>query len=286
MSNQSNVTLIIPTYRNPKYLDLCLKSATENRDDPNNHILVIVDGYFEESRAVLEKYDEVLYLDLGDNRGMQFALNAGVMQAQTKYVFVINDDNVMPTHWDRRLMSILEEFEEYAKTEEGKNNKVVLTVDQIEPTGPGMFNFPVRDFGQTVETFNYEEYLKYEQETTFDLRKGEYLWNDGHIFPFAMEKKYYLACGGFDTFYNSPNVCDWDFFLKLELLGFVFPRMRRMKLYHFGSVATKKNAESAKFREREAQAFDEYDWKWGAQPYNGVNNTKVHPHGFRGFKHG
>lgn len=276
----SNVTLIIPTYRNPKYLDLCLKSATENRNDPNNHILVILDGYADESKQVVDKYPGVLYLDLGENRGMQFALNAGVMQSQTKYVFIINDDNVMPQHWDSRILDgPIEEFQQANK------DKFVLTVDQIEPTGPGMFDFPVRDFGQTVETFDYDAYLKYEREATFDLRKGEYLWNDGHIFPFVMEKKYYLACGGFDTFYNSPNVCDWDFFLKLELLGFVFPRMRRMKLYHFGSVATKKNAESQKFRDREAQAFAEYDWKWGAQPYNGKNNTKVHPNGFRGFKH-
>lgn len=277
MSNPSNVTLIIPTYRNPKYLDLCLKSATENRDDPNNHILVIVDGFFEESRGVLEKYDEVLYLDLGENRGMQFALNAGVMQSQTKYVFIINDDNVMPSHWDTRLLEQISIGESVRK----EDDTFVLTVDQIEPTGPGMFNFPVRDLGQTVETFNYESWLDVEQA----MAKSE-IQMDGHIFPFVMQKKYYLACGGFDAFYNSPNVCDWDFFLKLELLGFVFPRTRALRLYHFGSVATKKNAESQKFRDREAQAFAEYDWKWGAQPYNGPNNTKVHPHGFRGFKHG
>jgi len=277
MSNPFNVTLIIPTYRNPKYLDLCLKSATENRDDPNNHILVIVDGFFEESREVLEKYDEVLYLDLGENRGMQFALNAGVMQSQTKYVFIINDDNVMPTHWDSRLMDVIEHRETDWNT---NNDKFVLTVDQVEPTGPGMFNFPVHDLGQNVESFDYKKWLSFEQS-----QFSKELHFDGHIFPFVMEKKYYLACGGFDVFYNSPNVCDWDFFLKLELLGFVFPRTRRLRLYHFGSVATKKNAESQKFRDREAQAFAEYDWKWGAQPYNGPNNTKVHPHGFRGFKH-
>jgi glycosyltransferase involved in cell wall biosynthesis len=266
----NNITLIIPTYRNPKYLDLCLRSAVENRENPETRILVVVDGFFEESREVLEKYDEVLYLDLDTNRGMQFALNAGVMQADTKYVFIINDDNVMPEKWDTRLMSVLEEFEEVGK------DRFVLTVDQIEPTGPGMFNFHVKDLGQTVETFQYEEYLKYEREITFDLRKGEFLFGDGHIFPFVMMKRYYMACGGFDTFYNSPNVCDWDFFLKLELLGFTFPRMRRLKLYHFGSVATKKNAESQKFREREAAAFAEFDWKWGFQPYNHPqSNSKI-----------
>jgi GT2 family glycosyltransferase len=281
-----NVTLIIPTYRNPKYLDLCLQSATENRDDENNHIMVIVDGYFEESRTVLEKYPDVLYLDLGENKGMQFALNAGVMQSQTEYVFIINDDNVMPTHWDTRLLKEVEGCKQTIRNVNlnggyVENDKYVLTVDQIEPTGPGMFQFPVIDLGKDLATFQYDHFLKIEEDIAGDIRTAF----DGHIFPFLMKKKYYLACGGFDTFYNSPNVCDWDFFLKLELLGFHFPRTRALRLYHFGSVATKKNAESQKFRDREAQAFAEYDWKWGVQPYNGKNNTKVHPNGFRGFKH-
>lgn len=268
------VTLIIPSYRNPKYLDLCLKSATDGRDDPTNHIMVIVDGYFEESRAVLEKYPDVLYLDLGENHGMQYALNAGVMQSQTKYVFIINDDNVMPLHWDTRVLE--------AQTKQlfrSDVQRTVLTVDQIEPTGPGMFQFPVKDYGQDVESFDYDRWMLEELSAAEDKCA-----DDGHIFPFLMEKMHYLAVGGFDVFYNSPNVCDWDFFLKLELLGFGFPRTRSLRLYHFGSVATKKNAESQKFRDREAQAFSEYDWKWGAQPYNGPNNTKIHPSGFRGFK--
>jgi glycosyltransferase involved in cell wall biosynthesis len=49
------LTLIIPTYRNPKYLDLCLKSAVENKVNSNTEILVIVDGFFEESQKHTRK---------------------------------------------------------------------------------------------------------------------------------------------------------------------------------------------------------------------------------------
>jgi len=271
----ANVTLIIPTYRNPKYLDLCLKSAVENRVDSSNHILVIVDGYFEESREILEKYPDVLYLDLGENHGMQYALNAGVMQATTKYVFIINDDNVLPRRWDTRTML------EIDKLNIDGEELSVLTIDQFEPTGPGMFHFPVKDLGKTVEDFRYSDWLDYEDKWRDD--KSTQL--DGRIFPFVIEKKYYLACGGFDVFYNSPNICDWDFFLKLELLGFMFPRTRALRLYHFGSVATKKNAETEKFRSKEAQAFATYEWKWGTTPYNrpGTNSKIARDGHFRGF---
>jgi len=265
----SNVTLIIPSYRNPKYLDLCLKSAVENRVDPKNEIVVILDGYVEENRDVITLYEDAVdFIELEENQGMQTALNYGVMQATTPYVFIINDDNVMPKEWDARLM----------KDVLVMGDKFSLTVDQIEPTGPGMFKFPVHDLGQDVDSFDYKAWLEYEYSTKQTMVAG-----DGRIFPFVMKKKYYLACGGFDTFYDSPNICDWDFFLKLELLGFSFPRTRALRLYHFGSVATKKNAESTQFTERERHAYEMYNWKWGALPYNGNQNTKIHPSGFRGF---
>ena len=264
-----NITLIIPTYRNPKYLDLCLQSAVENRESPETQILVIVDGYFEESREVLEKYNDVLYLDLGENRGMQFALNAGVMQADTPYMFIINDDNVMPKAWDTRLRH------EVKLMEQGFGKQFVLTVDQIEPTGPGMFRFPVVDLGQDLESFDYKRFLEVESAMANDLPIAE----DGHIFPFVVSKRQYMAVGGFDTFYNSPNVCDWDHMLKYELLDFRFPRTRALRLYHFGSVATKKNAESQQFRDREARAFAEFEWKWGFNPFNEPGTNRKRPVG-------
>lgn len=269
-----NVTLIIPTYRNPKYLDLCLRSVVENREKAETEIIVVVDGFFDESKSVLEKYDEVLYLDLVENRGMQFAINAGVMQAKNPYVFIINDDNVLPKMWDVRLSG------EIGRSAYDYANKFVLTVDQIEPTGPGMFHFPVVDLGQSAESFNYEAFLKVEEDMAGDHPTAE----DGHIFPFVVAKRYFMAVGGFDTFYNSPNVCDWDHMLKYELLDFAFPRTRALRLYHFGSVATKKNAESQKFIERESRAFAEFNWKWGFDPYNEpVSNRKLNPAAGRGL---
>ena len=265
------ITVIIPTYRNPKYLDLCLKSIVENMTLSTTQVIAVIDGYVEENEEVMKKYPQVGFLPFESNMGMQYAINAGVMQAETEHVFIVNDDNVFPKSWDERLTNSLKQI---------KDERFVVTVNQIEPTGPGMFNFPVMDLGQSVDSFQYELFLENEiklSSLTFT--------SDGHIFPFVMEKKYFMAVGGFDTFYNSPNICDWDFFLKLELLGFVFPRIHSLHLYHFGSVSTKKNAESMTFRAKEQAAMEQYVWKWGAPPYNqpGTNNKIVPTKQFRGF---
>ena len=170
------LSLIIPTYRNPKYLDLCLKSAIENQST-KNQILVVIDGFAEESQYVLDKYNEdIQLLDLEVNQGMQTALNIGVMNAINECIVIINDDNVLCKNWDSL---ILEKYQ----------SDFVYTINQIEPTGPGMFNFPIKDLGTHPDNFKYDEFLQYEQT----LRTDNVTF-DGGIFPFVISKKKLYDC--------------------------------------------------------------------------------------------
>ncbi len=249
------ISVIIPTYRNPDYLDLCLLSAIDQQSH-KNEIIVVVDGFIEESQEVLDKYkDKINVLDLGENQGMQQALNLGVMNATNEIIFIVNDDNVFGKDWD---ITILEDIKE----------KSVLTLNQIEPTGPGIFNFPVMDFGRTPKSFDYDTFIEYEQSI-----KKDTLTLDGGIFPFAIYKKYYMAVGGFDTMYQSPFICDWDFFLKLDLIGLGFSRTHKSHLYHFGSTATKNGKEGDKFKATEGPAAEVFRYKWGMNPQLFENNS-------------
>jgi glycosyltransferase involved in cell wall biosynthesis len=40
------ISVIIPTYKNPEMLDLCLKSAIEGQNK-DNQIIVVVDGHYD-----------------------------------------------------------------------------------------------------------------------------------------------------------------------------------------------------------------------------------------------
>lgn len=251
------ISVIIPTYRNPEYLDICLKSAIEQQYY-KNQIIVAVDGFYEESKDVLDKYkDNINILDLGENQGMQTALNLAVMHAENEIIFVVNDDNVFGEHYDYEIAHCIKDRE-----------KSVLTVNQIEPTGPGIFNFPVKDLGKNPSEFKYEEFISYSNSI-----KKEEITIDGGIFPFAMHKKYYMAAGGFDTMYQSPFICDWDFFLKLDLMGLGFTRTHNAYLYHFGSTATKNGNEGEKFKATEGPAAEMFMYKWGIPPSLYKNNS-------------
>lgn len=250
------LSVIIPSYRNPKYLDLCLHSLVTHQVN-KNEIIVVLDGYADESKEVMKKYPQVSWLPFEENMGMQTAINCGVWNSLSEKIFIINDDNVLAPEWD-------------VKIEGQYHPNTTITVNQIEPTGPGMFNFPVVDCGQTVDTFDMLKFIEANKQLSHNK-----LTPDGNIFPFLINKRWFMAVGGFDTYYNSPNIVDWDFFAKLELIPTVgYARTHVTHVYHFGSVSTKKNAESQSFREREAFAMQQYQYKWKQAPYNGPNNTK------------
>ncbi len=51
------ISVIIPSYRNPKCLDICLQSALDNQEN-ENQIICVIDGYAEESEHIIEKYKD------------------------------------------------------------------------------------------------------------------------------------------------------------------------------------------------------------------------------------
>lgn len=257
-----SLSLIIPTYRNPTCLDLCLRSALENQVN-KNEIIVIVDGFYNESKEILDKYKDINIIDFPENRGMQMALNIGVMNATNETICIINDDNILSKGWD-------EIIEMEFRTES------VLTINQIEPR-PSMFGFHTKDFGLKPEEFKYDEFMEYEptiREKKFTL--------DGGIFPFVISKKNYMIVGGFDTLYQSPFVVDWDFFLKLDLNGVGFYRTNNLYFYHFGSYSTKKSKEGDNFISKEVIAAEMFIYKWGIQP----NLYEHNSHRPKGIKSG
>lgn len=256
------ISVILPTYRNPKYLDLCLTSAVENKTLPSTQIIVVVDGFVEESRDVLAKYqnpeNNVQILEFPQNMGMSNALNYGVWNSETPISFIINDDNVFPTEWDLRLEPFFEEIK----------HGTVVTVNQIEPEA-SIFGFPVRPWGLDADEFKYQDFLNEEP----NISKAQ-IDNDGRIFPFLISKKLYMAIGGFDTYYQSPFYVDVDFWLKLELLNTKFYKIHHEHLYHFGSRATKLGPEGEKFRRSEGTAAQQFQYKWGYVPNVGLNTNR------------
>lgn len=250
------ITLIIPTYKCTEHLDLCLRSATEGKTLDNTQIIVVVDNDIKPFEEVLKKY-KVDVLPLGSNLGMQRAINMGVYNALNPTILLANDDNVFPTGWDAEAIANF------------KGDKHCMTIQQIEPD-PSIYSFIHMDLGRTPLNFDLDKFNEVVKQTS----KAQEV-PDGGIFPVVLTKKDFMIVGGFDEMYPSPSVCDWDFFLKLELNGVKFYKTLSTSLYHFGGASTYNGDRPVEFREGQQEASKVYKYKWGTDPSLYENNSHL-----------
>lgn len=252
------ISVIIPTYKSPDALDLCLRSAIETQTHINE-IIVVVDGFYELNQDVLKKYSKhIETLDLVENVGLPRATNLGVYNASKEFILIVNDDNVFPKGWDCFLL------ETYVSGS-------VVSPNQIEPY-PSMFKqFIIKDLGRNPSTFDLNRFYKYAQDMSKDLTE-----ESGSTLPIFMRKIDYLKVGGWDESYPGPWVVDWEFFMKCEMNGMKMLRTYRCNFYHFVSLSTKTPQQADESMDKERECHEYFRYKWGGYAYNNPhNNSKI-----------
>jgi len=254
------ISVIIPTYKTPEALDLCLRSAIEGQKN-KNQIIVVVDGFYDINKEILEKYsDNIDILNLEQNIGTCRGTNLGVYNAQYDKILIVNDDNIFPYGWDTILESIY-------------TPNSVISPNQIEPY-PSMFRqFHIKDLGRDPKTFDLNGFWKYEREVFEDK-----IEETGSTFPIFTNKQNYLKVGGLDESYPSPSgfVADWEFFMKCEMNGIKMLRTYNCHFYHFVSLSAKTAEQEALAQQYEIQCHEYFRYKWGTYAkHNPLNNSKL-----------
>ena len=247
------ISVIIPTYKSPKLLDLCLESAIKGQI-LNNQIIVVVDGFYDLNKDVLEKWSEFIeVLNLETNVGLCRGTNLGVYNAKYGRILIVNDDNVFPKGWDEKL---------HSEWEDG----CVISPNQIEPS-PSMFSqFHIKDLGVNTDSFSLEKFWEYESTLQFIPKD-----NSGSTLPIFMSKIDYIRLGGWDENYSMGMVADWDFFLKCQLSDLKMLRTYKPNFYHFASAST--NGDKRVIAEQEGHEYAKYKWSRYIK-HNPQNNLK------------
>ena len=246
------ISVIIPTYKSPEMLDLCLRSAIEGQHQ-KNQIIVVVDGFYDINKEVLEKYgDYIDILNLEENVGLCRGTNLGIYNAKYDLILIVNDDNIFPIHWDLQLTRVYQP-------------NSVLSPNQIEPN-PSIFRqFHIKNLGIDPKLFNLKEFQKYEIQITEQGKIEE----NGSTLPIFMSKIDYLKVGGWDENYEQGMVADCDFFLKCRLANLKMLRTYNCHFYHFASVSV--NGEKRMLAEQAGHEYFKY--KWGNYMKRDINNN-------------
>jgi GT2 family glycosyltransferase len=252
------ISVIIPTYKAPDALNICLESLIKGQVN-KNQLIVVVDGFYDINKEVLERWkDHIDVLNLEENVGLCRGTNLGVYNAKHELVLVINDDNVAPNKWDENLLKHYQPG-------------MVLTPNQIEPSYSVFQQFVIEDLGRDPKTFDLKNYWEFEEKISIDK-----LEESGGTLPFLMNKMDYLKVGGWDENYPLGLTADWEFFLKCQMVGLKMNRTYNCYFYHFGSFTTRFDPEKSRQRDMlQIQASEYFIYKWGTYiKHNPLNNLK------------
>jgi glycosyltransferase involved in cell wall biosynthesis len=245
------ISVIIPTYKSPEMLDLCLTSCIEGQRQ-DNQIIVVVDGFYDLNKEVLEKWAPYIdVLNLEENVGLCRGTNLGVYNSKHERILIVNDDNVFQNNWDVNL-------------NERYQSNSVISPNQVEPF-PSIFSqFKINNLGTDVKTFDLGQFWD-----LYDRIEKGIEDETGSTLPIFMSKIDYLKVGGWDENYEQGMVADCDFFLKCRLANLKMLRTYNCHFYHFASISV--NGEKRMLAEQKGHEYFKY--KWGNYMKRDINNN-------------
>ncbi len=110
LTNVPLVSVIVAAHNGGKTLTACLKSL-ETLDYPNYEVLVINDGSTDDTLAIAASFSSVTCIDLGSNRGLSAARNAGIKAAKGAIVAFTDADCQADARWLHYLVASFEKHD-------------------------------------------------------------------------------------------------------------------------------------------------------------------------------
>ena len=217
-------SIVIPTLNNIDYLKLCIKSIKKNSKF-KHEIIVHNNGNIDLSEDFINE-NEIVYSKTDFNAGITGGVNLGAKKSTTEYIVYAHDDFYFLPGWD---VSWTREINAL------KDNLFYLSGTMVQN---GQVNF---DCGDNLENFNEEKLLKNNENIKyFDFQGSSWA-------PHVIHKELWNKVGGFSEEFFPGTGSDNDLNMKLWIEGVrIFKGIGDCKVYHFGSIVTRKKFKLSK----------------------------------------
>jgi glycosyltransferase involved in cell wall biosynthesis len=216
-------SIIIPTYNNLKYLELCLKSIKKN-SKYNHEIIIHINEGIDGTKSYLEDKDyKTTYTS--NNEGVCVAFNKAVEKATSQYIVLAHDDMYFCPKWDEFFLKELRLIPE--------NSDFFLSGTMVQP----FESYINLDCGKNIEEFNEEKLLRNLPNIEFEDFQGT------HWQPSLIPTKTWNKVGGFSEEFSPGLGSDPDFNFKLWNIGVrLFKGLAKCRVYHFSSLSLRKKS--------------------------------------------
>ncbi len=215
-------TIIIPTLNNLRYLRFCLDSLKKNSKLNNEIIVHVSEDKNKETRDFLTS-KKIKFTFTEKNIGLCSAINIAAKKASNEHIIYAHDDMYFCPGWEEPLVNEISSI---------KHNYFYISGSMIEPNS-GHIRF---NCGETIDNFNEKKLLDNLKNLNIEDHQGS------HFAPHCVHKDVWNLVGGFSEEFNPGIASDPDFNMKLWKLGVrIFKGLNSFKVYHFGSLTTRKN---------------------------------------------
>ncbi len=211
-------SIVIPTLNNLEYLQLCIKSIKKN--SKFNHEIIVHNNGDTEPTSEYLKANEIVYSKSKYNAGICEGVNLGAKKSSTNYIVYAHDDFYFLPGWDTAFVQEINNL---------KDNLFYLSGTMVQN---GQVNF---NCGETISEFNEDKLLRNNQNIIYHDFQGS-TWA-----PHIIHRDIWRKVGGFSEEFFPGTGSDPDLNMKLWKIGVrIFKGIGRAKVYHFGSIVTRK----------------------------------------------
>jgi glycosyltransferase involved in cell wall biosynthesis len=227
MNFKNGISIIIPSWKNFKYLESCVNSIIVN-SSYNHEIIVHLNEYDSDSlKLVIDK--KIKYTLSSENLGVCRSLNVAYKNCTKDIIGYFNDDMFALPKWDLEL----QEFSEKNKCDES----YILASTMIEPFGSNPCCVAPMNFGTDIENFQYHEVLSKLE----GIRSSRHNIKGSTWPPNFISKKLWDNIGGYSEEYGIGFGSDPDLIAKAYSLGCRnFIGVGKSLVYHFQCKTTGK----------------------------------------------
>jgi len=216
-------SILIPSWNNKAFLQLCIDSIQKNSALPHQIIVHVNDG----KDGTLELLNElqVDHTRSEENIGVCYALNAAANLATTDILVYMNDDMYVCPDWD---LAIVEEIKAIG------HDRFFLASTMLEPKASGNpCVIAPFEMGTDPASFKEEELLKKFNGPKISDIQGT-TWP-----PSVIHKRMWDLVGGMSVEFSPGMYSDPDLCMKLWLAGVrYFKGLSKSRVYHFQSATT------------------------------------------------
>ena len=235
-------SIVIPSLNNLKYLKLCLNSIKKNSEF-DHEIIVHVNKGTDGTKEYLKK-NNIKFSYSSYNSGICEGVNKASKLSSKNYILYAHDDFYFCPEWDRVLLDEVRKM---------PNKLFYLSGTMIEK------NHNNSEFGKSIEDFKEKDLLsKFKTLEYYDFQGSTWA-------PHLIHRDIWNEVGGFSEEFYPGTGSDPDLNKKLWDIGVrVFKGLSNCKVYHFGSVVTRRNDKNSSTKtESGSRGGKIFLLKWG-----------------------